>query len=664
MNDSRIWWLRGVLILLFVIAGMYPMKEAMALVQVSSYEELKQVLGQTGSEKVELQKDFSIEGPVVIRGDKVIDGQGHCMERSRKKDQVYGGSLFLMQGESCVLRNVSISGAGKSKYVVGKVFGRLLEVRQGTVFLEDQCVLRDNVNDRLAVDGGGALLIGKGGSCNIRSAVIQDNQNVSRGAGICVKSGGSLTVKGGVIRNNKTVGAGAVEGFDGRGGAIYNEGKVTIQGGSIQDNRARPYREGAVDYGGVGAAIYTEDKASLCVRGGTFSGNLDGRGCPIWIRGSLMLGGTAVLEHIYLEKGVVLQAENTLQSPKKIVLQPAVYEKGLCVAKGKKAPFVLAPENGYELVRRNGGYYLKKKSKNKKTTSPTKKNRRRPKTQAKPEKDMKQTAKKNRETKRNIPMIYCEKSYLIFYVGEKVEREVLLYGVQAKDSQEGDITENIKIRKPLGEALDTNRVQTGEIVYEVENCQGVKAKKKVAYRIKQNQAPEVKTAPRFLFAWEVEGYTDQQWKQLLLQGCRLVDDCERQQDLEVDTAVEQSKIQGFSKGYREIALRVQDQFGHRYYMKKGERRRYGKGKMTIVKIPVTLVDLSDLGTGEEAGYLRFVEPHEEEDLEEWWYFSAEELQRIQEFMETREDPFARETNQEFMKRFQKCRRYEEDVGYE
>lgn len=663
MNDSKIWWLRGTLILLFGIVCIYPMKKAMASVRVSSYEELRQVLGQAGSEKVELQKDLSIEGPVVIRGNKVIDGRGHCLERSKKKNQVYGGSLFLMQGESCVLRKVTISGAGKGKYVVGKVFGKLLEVRQGTVTLEDECVLRDNVNDRLAVDGGGALLIGNGGSCIIKSAVIQGNQNVSRGAGICVKSGGCLTVKGGVIRNNKTVGAGAVEGFDGRGGAIYNEGKVTIQGGSIQDNRASPYREGAVDYGGVGAAIYTEAEASLWIRGGTFSGNLDERGCPVWIRGSLMLGGTAVLERIYLEKGVVLQAENTLRSPKEIVLQPAVYEKGLCVAKGKKTSFVLAPENGYELVRRNGGYYLKKKSKNKKAASPTKKVKR-PKTQEKPGKDIKPAAKKNRETKKNTPVICCEKSHLIFYVGEKVERDVLLYGVQARDSQEGDITEKIKIRKPQGEALDTDRVQAGEIVYEVENCQGVKGKKKVTYRIKKNQAPEVRTASRFLFAWEVEGYTEQQWKQLLLQGCQLVDDCERQQDLEEDTVVEQSEIQGFSKGYREIILRVQDQFGHRYYMKKGEKRRYGKGKMTIVKIPVTLVDLSDLGTGEEVGYLRFVEPDEGEDLEEWWYFSAEELQRIQEFMETREDPFARETNQEFLKRFQKCRRYEEDVGYE
>lgn len=647
MNADKVWRLRGVLILLFAFLCLYPRKEINASVSVSAYEELRQVLGRTGSETVELQKDLYMEGPVVIRGNKVIHGQGHCLERSRKKDKVYGGSLFLMQGESCVLRNVTISGAGKSKQVAGKVFGRLLEVRQGTVLLEDRCILRDNINDRLAVDGGGALLIGKGGNCIIKEAVIQGNQNVSRGAGICVEAGGCLTVKGGVIRDNSTVGAGAIEGFDGRGGAIYSEGKVILQDALIRDNQAVPYRENAVAYGGVGAAIFSGTKASLCIRGGTFSGNSDGRNCPIWTEGCLALGGTVTLERIYLGKAAVVQAENTLESKKDIELHPAVYRKGVCVARGKRVPLALSPENGYELMRRKKGYYLGPKTKKKEKPEGAGR---------KPQKEMKPV--------KNVPVICCKKTELVFYVGERVDREVLLYGVTAKDSREGDITEKIRLRGLQGDMLDTGRVKSGELVYEVENGQGVKAKKKTVYRIKQNHAPKFRTAPRYLFTWEVEGYTDRQWKQLLLQECLLTDDCETQQDLENDTIVELGEIKEFTKGCREMILKVRDQSGHRYYMKPGERRRYGKGRITTVKISVTLVDGSVLDTGEALGRLRFVEADTEREPEEWWYFSSEERKKIREFMDTRENPFSQETNQEFLELFQKCRRYEEDVGYE
>ena len=657
MNDRRLWRLWGVFMLFFALSCFYPAREVMASVPVSSYEELKQVLGRSGSETVEVKKNLSIEGPI-IRGNKVIYGQGHCLERSRKKDKVYGGSLFLMQGESCVLHNVTISGGGKSKHVVGKVFGRLLEVRQGTVLLEDSCVLRDNVNDRLAVEGGGALWIGKGASCMINSAVIKGNQNVSRGAGICVEAGGCLTMRGGVIRDNMTVGAGAVEGFDGRGGAIYSQGKVLIQGAFIRGNRAVPYRENSVDYGGVGAAIYCGKKGSLGILGGTFSGNLDGRDCPIWAGGELVLGGAVALERIHLGKGVVIQLQSTLEPDNVIELQPAVYRKGLCVARGKKTPFVLAPERGYKLVRRKEGYYLIRQLKKEKSRQP-KRNRKKGKpagTGGKPKKEIRVVKKR--------PVIRCEKSHLVFYTGERVDREVLLYGVTAKDPQGGDLTGSIKIRGLQGNMLDTGNVRRGGIIYEVENEQGVKTRKRVVYRIKRNRAPTFKIAPRFFFTWEVEGYTQGQWKQLLLQECLLADDCESQQDLENNTIVEFREIQQFRKGCQEITLRVQDQSGHRYYMKKGERRKYGKGRIAIIKIPVTLVDQCDPDTGETYGHLRFVETDEEGEPEEGWFFSSEEQKRIREFMDDRENPFSQETNQEFLELFQNCRKYKEDVGYE
>lgn len=46
-----------------------------------------------------------------------------------------------------------------------------------------------------------------------------------------------------------------MEGFDGRGGAIYSEGSVWFKGGVISGNTAKGYRKGDIYYGGVGGAV-------------------------------------------------------------------------------------------------------------------------------------------------------------------------------------------------------------------------------------------------------------------------------------------------------------------------------------------------------------------------------------------------------------------------
>jgi predicted nucleic acid-binding Zn-ribbon protein len=78
---------------------------------------------------------------------------------------------------------------------------------------------------------------------------------------------------------------------------------------------------------------------------------------------------------------------------------------------------------------------------------------------------------------------------------------------------------------------------------------------------------------------------------------------------------------------------------------------------------VTLVGNQELKE-EETGVLRYMEPDGGSETEEEWHFSADEIREIQDGLEENEDPFSQETNQEFMKKYQKCRRNEEDVGYE
>lgn len=646
MHNSRKKRLCVIFTCLACIGSAIPIKGASALVKVTTNQELRQVLAQEGIRKVELQADLMVDGPMTICGEKQIDGQGHCITRSSKRGQIYGGSLFVVQKGRCEWKNVTISGGGASKAVIGKVFGRLIEVRQGMLVIGEGCVLCDNINDRLAVDGGGALQIGAGGSCVMKAGVIRGNATRSKGAGVAIENGGRFTMTGGSIRNNRVVGAGVAEGFDGRGGAIYNNGKLVIKGGTIQNNRAKAYTKDGVQYGGAGSAVYAEAGSSTDMSGGRMAGNRDDRRCPIWMCGQLTLSGRPVLARIYLDRTVVIRSNNAFRPAGSVEVEPAAYVSGTRIAEGRIESFSLVKKNGYGLERKGAGIYIVRKKKGSKVPSSTL-----PKTPKK---------KVSRGKIDAAPIIQCKRKEFVFSVGEEVDRDALMSGVSAIDSEGGDITNRIRILEP--EQLHTDRVGKGEIVYEVESRRGIRVKKKGSYRIQKNRPPMVRIAPRFLFLWEVEGYTEQQWKELLLDGCVLSDDCESSQELAETTTVEYMDLKEIKAGYREIALTVQDQSGHRFYMKKGEKRRYGAGKRVTVKIPVTLVDHSEQEG--VTGHVQSVEPDQQERVEEEWVFSSEQVRGIQNFMDEREDPFALETNHEFLRLYGKCRKRKEESGDE
>ena len=645
---SAMMWL-----VLILTLGLYPVKQAEAHAKVSSFREFRTACGERGEETIELLNDIPIEGPVVIRGRKRIDGHGHTLERSKEKGKVYGGCLFLVRDGECQWENVTVSGGGTNKNVLGKVFGRLVEVRQGSMTIGEKCLFCDNINDRLIVDGGGAIQIGSNGICIMKAGEIRNNQNVSRGAGFFVEKGGYLTVKGGFIRNNKVMGAGAVKEFDGRGGAIYSEGSVSIVGGTIAGNQAQAYHEGEIRYGGIGAAVYVDSGSALYVGGGMFYENSDDRKSPFWIQGNLTLAGKPVLERVYLSSDVYIRTNGSFYPRKKVFIQPEKYRTGTCLVKGKRTPFELVPKKLFKLERRLDGCYIKKVTRKPASTKKTEKKEPEVRLQMSPS-----PSPAKRKTRK--PKIFTEKSHFVFYVGEIVERQVMLYGVRAEDSRGDDITDAVKIIQPKNEILPTDKEGRGKIIYEVENRKGVKTKAKITYEIQKNHPPVVRTAPRFLFISEVEGYTGQQWKALLLQGCRLSDDCEMSGELEESTVIDLRNLKEMRAGKWEVVLNVRDQYGHRFYMRKGEKRRYGKGIITAVNIPVTLVDYSDLGQ-KDIGYIRFTEPGAEDKVQEEWSFTANQIGRIQKFMDAREDPFDQNTNQEFLRIFKECKTYEEDV---
>ncbi len=645
-----------------------PTDEIHAVTRVSDYEELKQVLTQSGSDKLVLQNDIIMEDKIVIRGSKIIDGRGHSLMRSKKKNKVYGGTLFYVQGTSCLFQNISVTGCGKNKNVKGNVFGRLMEVKAGTLYLGENCVLKDNVNDQLAIDGGGALLIHDGGECVIAGATISGNHNLSIGAGIYVKKGGELTIKSGVLRGNRSEALGAMDGFDGKGAGIYNAGRVTISGGTITANKALACQKGGVEYGGVGGGIYTESQALLTITGGVIYGNKDAKQSPLWIEGKMTISGGTIEDVTYAGKASTIRAKTHLSSA--ITLKPYAYKDGLCLAKGKKGSFVLLEKEGYKLTHKKGGYYITKKTKKKSQASKevkedknteAKTNKADIESDAEDDKSSQKDKEKN-ETKKGAPVIDCKYSKLSFYVGEKVDRDVLLYGVTAVDIDGADITADLQI---LGaDSLDTSHIGDGTICYKVKGKSEAAVKKKVAYQIKKNHAPKVSVAPRYLFAREVAGYNKEQWQELLQAECLILDEEDTSKNLRSNITWYLDDISGYTEGTREITLHVRDQYGHRYYMDPGEKRQYGTGLETIAVITVTLVDDSVQEGQVSVGHLRFVEPDATGGNGECWHFTAEDIYDVQEYVQSRDDPFDSETNQEFMRRYEECLMYEEDTGYE
>lgn len=256
-----------------ILCGMVVDREqkSYAKVIVRNYHELKQVLNDSGEQLVELGANIVISDTILIRGSKTIVGKGYRLERNRSGEKVYGGTLFLMLGKKCEWKQVIVSGNSNVKHVKGKVFGKLLEMRSGKTVIGKGSVWRNNKNRTLAVDGGGALLIRGGARCDLEGGVICDNVNVSCGAGIRVDPGGELYMKQGEITENQSHGIAKQSGFDGLGGAIYNEGKLVITGGVIKKNQVRAYIEENVKYGGTGGGIY--NKGSCVIGNATIKEN-------------------------------------------------------------------------------------------------------------------------------------------------------------------------------------------------------------------------------------------------------------------------------------------------------------------------------------------------------------------------------------------------------
>ena len=203
---------------------------------VSDFKELKEAMESTEDQEIEITKDIDLMDGLVVRGVKRVKGNNHILKRSQKEQNVFGGTLFLIEKAQLELEEITISGGGKSAVVQSALYGRLIDIDQGKVVLGKGSILCQNCNLNQNHDGGGAVRIHNKGTLLLEGGIIRENQNVTGGAGVRVERGGSFLMNDGELTQNRSAGIGSVEGFDGRGGAIYSEGKVKICGGKITEN--------------------------------------------------------------------------------------------------------------------------------------------------------------------------------------------------------------------------------------------------------------------------------------------------------------------------------------------------------------------------------------------------------------------------------------------
>ncbi len=291
------------------------------------------------------------------------------------------------------------------------------------------------------------------------------------------------------------------------------------------------------------------------------------------------------------------------------------------------------------------------------------------------------------------PVFSGEETEWIFYEDEQVDQEIMGYGIRAKDELEGDLTKKIRIEKiilPDSKEVkgadwlptDSNHLGKGSIVLTVANSFGISSQRIQRYEVISNAAPELEVSDRYYFVSEIQNSQKEEILQDFRRSIRFRDDIETQEQLEHGLEISWEKPDFDRAGSYRVHVRIRDQFGHRFYMKPGEQRRYGRGKLSAKEFAVHVVDRENDITIEEEGYVRFISREYLDTLspdsvwkaekfrrlledslakgleqyEEVWVITGEDKKRIKTFIKTQENPFSRESNKNFIEMFSGLRK--------
>ena len=251
-----------------------------------NWNDLKDALSSSGSGPVVLNKNYKSglggSGALIIDRNVEIDLNGFTIDRNLDEAENYGQVMRINSGKTVRIIGPGIITGGYNKAINGTEHGASNDgggiYNMGNLTLDivtianNKCKKQnDNANNTNAVGRGGGIYSGVGSSLTMTNVIVRDNEakgggggifvdkastfsmsdncsvksneSADKGGGIRVKSNGSYTITDCVINSN-TVNNHTTESVANGGGIHLDEGTLTLDGCTINNNRAYKYGGG------------------------------------------------------------------------------------------------------------------------------------------------------------------------------------------------------------------------------------------------------------------------------------------------------------------------------------------------------------------------------------------------------------------------------------
>lgn len=655
---------------------------------------------------------FSMEGGIIAdnavlgqRADTDFDGRGGAIH-NRGIVMIYGGTISGNVARGYTGRGSSSGGFG------GAIYNQnLLTITGGTIEKNE------------AAFAGGAIYTNEASVVSIEGGVIRGNRSPGqRGGGLYLSAGAVVQMEGGrVVENEAKDGSQIFVGSNSTGG-------LTLKGGVINGEREAVYLNGG----------------SSQMNGGTVQGEHYG---VKYSGGTLSIGGGPSINSVYLKTGNVIRVKQKIQMKTPCELCPEQYEEGIKLVhvSSNQTPaqtassFSLRKKKHFKLETGKDGLYIGREKYEILFEANGGRGSMKPQKvyvgetvtlpagtfwregygfvgwSEKPNsvKQPSDITYRDKAPVKNLgsdgasvrlyalwvkrPALTDTQEETTFYEGEYADASVLLYGMRASDECDGDLTPQIQIKtivlpdgteQAFSDALPTGEkeIGNGELVYQVTNSFGIGAEYRRTYEVLPNQEPTAQTSDRYYFVDEYSESNMSEARKDVLSRVQLQDDVEKKEQLVKNIVVSWGGLDFQKEGVYPVTIRIRDQFGSRFYMKAGEEKQYGCGKVAENGFHVHIVkrENEEMATGKD-GFVRFIsekytktlepdsvwqsEPYAEvlshtlqkksSDCEEVWMICAEDKQKIKTFIREREQPFSRETNEQFLQKFSYMRKESE-----
>lgn len=221
--------------------------------------------------------DSTMQSTLTISG-STFDSNTFEVKGDYKLGGAYGGAIGVQDRVAVILKDVTLTnnaaiGDGMSAQG-GGYFQSAYGDKEASLDATDLTVTGNTAQGKSAY-GGGMALFGVKDGATIKNSTFSDNtasgtEKSMGGALFTGETGGQIsvtTVTNSTFSNNKA------EGANGWGGAIYNAGTLTVNGGEFTGNEAGKY--------GGAIAGDVEGQGSLNITNATFTGNTSGAGGAI-----------------------------------------------------------------------------------------------------------------------------------------------------------------------------------------------------------------------------------------------------------------------------------------------------------------------------------------------------------------------------------------------